>query len=158
MMPLTMIVAMARNGVIGKDGSLPWRIPEDLRFFRQATLGHTLIVGRRTYETLPPLPGRHLTVVSRQMHLPPRRGEPVFVQTIQRSIAASRWTDPEPIVIGGAQVYRAAMPHVTSILLTEIDRDVDGDTRLELDLTGFREVARAPGQTEGVTFLWLERE
>ena len=145
MLPLTMILARARRGVIGLRGGLPWpRIAEDMRRFKAATMGHTLIVGRKTLDTLPPLPGRYLCVVSRQPRLPPRRGEPVFVHTVPHAIEAARWTDDEPVVIGGAQVYAAALPYVTRALVTEIERDVEGDTFFDVDFAaeGLREVSR----------------
>lgn len=138
MRPLTMILATARNGAIGLRGALPWRIPEDLRRFKAATMGRTLIVGRKTAETLPPLPGRDLVVLSRNVD------HPRFdtYGWIESAIAAAREDDPEPVVIGGAEVYRAALPYVTRILLTEIDRDVEADTFFGLDRTGFVEVSR----------------
>lgn len=78
-------------------------------------------------------------------------------KTIEEAVATARETDPHPIVIGGAEVYRAALPHVTRILLTEIDRDVDGDTVFRLDRTGFVETERRAGETPGVSFVTLER-
>lgn len=139
MPPLTMVLARARNGVIGIAGALPWRIPEDLRRFKAATRGHSLIVGRVTAESLPPLPGRDLVVLSRDVNHP--RFDTYC--TIEAAINGARLEDPEPIVIGGAQMYRAALPHVTRALVTEIDRDVDGDTFFAVDFAaeGFREVS-----------------
>jgi dihydrofolate reductase len=140
MMPLTMSIARARGGVIGFAGALPWRIPEDLRRFRAATMGHTLIVGRATAESLPPLPGRDLVVLSRDVNHP--RFDTYC--TIGAAINGARLEDPEPFVIGGAQVYRAALPYVTRALVTEIDRDVEGDAFFGVDFgaEGFREVSR----------------
>lgn len=139
-MPLTMSIARARRGVIGLAGALPWRIPEDLRRFKAATMGRALIVGRVTYTTLPHLPGRRLVVLSRTGG---RCAWPI-AHSIEGAIADARETDPEPIVIGGAQVYRAALRYVTRALLTEIDRDVEGDAFFAVDFAaeGFREVSR----------------
>lgn len=154
MKPLTMSIARSRNGAIGLAGGLPWEIPEDLRRFRAATMDHTLIVGRVTYSTMPHLPGRRLVVLSRTGG---RCAWPI-AHTIEDAIAAARETDPEPIVIGGAQVYREALPYVTHILLTEIDRDVEGDTFFDLNTAGFREVVREVWVWEpGVSFVTLER-
>lgn len=140
MLPLTMILARARRGVIGLRGALPWRIPEDMRRFKAATMGHTLIVGRVTAERLPPLPGRSLVVFSRDVN------HPAFDTycTIEAAINGARLEDPGPIVIGGAQVYAAALPYVTRALVTEIDRDVGGDAFFDVEFgaEGFREVSR----------------
>lgn len=157
MPPLGMIVAMARDRVIGREGGLPWHVPEDLKHFRRVTTGHAVIMGRATWESIGrPLPGRRMIVVSRREAYAPE-GVEVFA-TLDAAIAAARTTDPMPIVIGGAQIYAAALPYVTKIWLTELDRDVDGDARLpELPPGAFREVSRACGDTEGVTFIELER-
>ena len=140
MMPLTMSIARARGGVIGFAGALPWRIPEDLRRFKAATMGHALVVGRVTYATMPHLPGRRLVVVSRTGG---RCAWPI-AHSIEAAIADARETDPGPFVIGGAQVYAAALPYVARALVTEIDRDVEGDAFFGVDFAaeGFREVSR----------------
>lgn len=161
-MTLSLIVAIARNGVIGKDGGLPWRIPEDMRHFKRVTMDHTLIVGRKTAEGLPRLQGRKLVVVSRAGVVPPQvvaaDNRVLHVRTtVEDAVAVARETDPEPIVIGGAEVYRAAMPFVSRIYLTEIDRAVDGDTRFDLDRTGFVETERRQGEERDVAFVTLER-
>lgn len=146
---LSMILAVARNGVIGHGGKIPWDLSEDRRHFRAITMGHTLIVGRKTAEGLPRLMGRTLTVVSLGLSDAARS----IGEAIQRAFA----TDPEPIVIGGAEVYRAALPLVTRIYLTEIDADYEGDTVFHLDRSGFVETDRRAGETPGVTFVTLER-
>lgn len=156
--PLTMIVAIARNGVIGKAGGLPWRIPEDLRHFKRETWGHALIVGRRTAETLPPLDYRRVLVVSRAgSTLADSARIWGVVSSFEAALDAARGVDPHPIVIGGAEVYRAALPFVTRILLTEIDADHEGDVFFHLDRTGWRETERRAGETPGVSFVTLER-
>jgi dihydrofolate reductase len=159
-MTLSLIVAIARNGVIGKDGVMPWQIPEDMRHFKAVTMGHTLIVGRKTYDGLPVLSGRRIVMVSRRCSAEScGHGTTGFrhAATIEDAITVARETDPEPIVIGGAEVYRAAMPYVSRIYLTEIDRDVDGDTRFDLDRTGFVETERRQGEERDVAFVTLER-
>ncbi len=152
-MTLSLIVAIARNGVIGAGGALPWRVSEDLRHFKATTMGHTLIVGRKTMSALPPLPGRRLVVMTRNYP----GGGLRCAATIEDAVAAARETDPEPFVIGGAEVYRAALPHVSRIYLTEIDRDAEGDTFFHLDRTGWTETERRAGQEPGVSFVTLER-
>src|SRR5215212_3731570 len=127
MEPLVLVVAIARNGVIGKNGKLPWHIPEDLRFFKAATMGHAIIMGRRTFdETKGPLPGRRNILVSRSPGFSAPGCE--VAPSLEQAIALARRTDPEPRVIGGAEIARLAMPLLTRIYLTEIDRDVEGDT------------------------------
>jgi dihydrofolate reductase len=126
-LPLTFIVAVAHNGVMGKDGKLPWNLPEDLAFFRDTTMGHAVIMGRRTWdERGVPLDGRRNIVVSRSGNVSGTGRE--VAATIEDAIALARATDPEPIVLGGAEIFRAALPYATRILMTEIDFDADGDT------------------------------
>ena len=154
--PLVLVLAVARRGVIGKDGKLPWRVPEDLRHFRAMTLGHAVIMGRKTYqETGRPLPERRNLVVTRD----PRFEAPgcEVVASLDEALARARTSDPEPRVIGGAELYRLALPLATRVELTELDLDVEGDTVFELDRAGFVETARRPGETPGVTFVTLER-
>lgn len=155
--PLAMILAVANNGVIGKDGKIPWPISEDLRHFKKTTMGHTLIVGRKTYEGLPPLPGRRLVGVSRKHPLAMMNAGIRVCPTVEDAIGVARETDPEPIVIGGAEVGRAALPYVTRIYLTEIGHDYEGDTTFHLDRAGWRETSRRAGETPGVSFVVLER-
>jgi dihydrofolate reductase len=125
--PLTFIVAVSHNGVMGKDGKLPWDLPEDRAFFRDSTMGHAVIMGRRTWdERGVPLPGRRNIVVSRAGQVSGTGRE--IARTIEDAITLARATDPDPYVLGGAQIFRLAMPYATRILLTEIDFDVDGDT------------------------------
>ena len=159
-MSLSMIVAIARGGMIGHCGRLPWRIPEDMRHFKRVTMDRTLIVGRKTYDGLPVLSGRRIVMVSRRCSAESCGHDDAgfrHAATIEEAITVARETDPEPIVIGGAEVYRAAMPHVSRIYLTEIDRDVDGDTRFDLDRTGFVETERRQGEERDVAFVTLER-
>lgn len=157
MSPLVMVLALARRGALGRDGGLPWRIPEDLRHFRDVTLGHAVIMGRRTWdEVKKPLPGRRNLVVSRNPALA-LEGATVC-PSLDAAIAAARQTDPEPCVIGGAELYRLALPQATRIELTEIDRDVEADTFFELDRTGFVESSRRRAETPDVSFVTLRRE
>lgn len=127
MQPLALIAAMARNRVIGNHGDLPWHEPEDLAHFKRTTLGHAVIMGRKTAESLKlrPLPKRRNLVVTRQsgLVLP---GFEVFTD-LDAAIAAARTTDPEPMIIGGGELYALALPQITTMHLTVVDRDYDGD-------------------------------
>jgi dihydrofolate reductase len=126
--PLTLIAAVARNGVIGRGGQLPWSLPEDRAHFQRATLGHAVIMGRRTWdETGAPLAGRRNLVVSRSGQVS-GAGREVY-PTLEAAVAAARRTDPAPFVIGGAEIFRLALPLATRLLLTELEFEAEGDTR-----------------------------
>jgi len=156
MKPLALVVAVADNGAIGKDGQLPWRIPEDLKHFKNVTMNHAVIMGRKTFDSIGKvLPGRRFVIVTRQSGLTIPDAE--VASSLEEAIAVARKTDDEPRIIGGAEIYKAALPLVTKIFLTEVHRDVDGDAFFQLDRSGFREVERRKGEAEGVEFVTLER-
>lgn len=127
-MPRTvrMIWAQAAGGVIGADGALPWQLPEDLRLFRALTLGATVVMGRRTWESLPPrfrpLPGRRNVVLSGTLD-PAELGVPV-ARSVEEVLAGEQdlW------VIGGGGVYAAFLPHADEVVVTEVDAEPPGDT------------------------------
>lgn len=157
MKPLTLVLALGRGGALGKDGKVPWHIPEDLKHFRAATRGHAVIMGRKTWDEVgKPLPDRRNIVVSRDraLSLP---GATV-VASVDEAIRVARETDDDPRVIGGAEIYRLAVPLATTIELTEVDRDVAADTFFALDRAGFVETARRRGETPDVSFVTLTRE
>lgn len=123
---LTLIVARARNGVIGRNNELPWHLPEDLRHFRQQTTGHVVLMGRKTWESIGrPLPNRRMVVISRQqLDLP----EGVALAgSLEEAISRHAADAKELFVIGGAQIYAQAMPLADRIVLTEIDLEPEGD-------------------------------
>ncbi|MHC5012117.1 MAG: dihydrofolate reductase, partial [Planctomycetota bacterium] len=123
---LALIVCHAKNRVIGKDGQLPWRYPEDLRHFKATTMGHAIIAGRMTHESIGrALPGRRNLVVSRRRAYR-ADGCEVF-DSLDAAVAAAHETDDCPFVIGGAQVYAEALPRVTRMVVTEVQREVEGD-------------------------------
>ncbi|MEO8877582.1 MAG: dihydrofolate reductase [Polyangiaceae bacterium] len=155
-MPLSMIAAVAKNKVIGNVGQLPWRIPEDLKFFKTQTTGHAIIMGKKTWDsTGRPLPKRRNIVVSR--HASAIEGAEVYA-SIDEAVARARETDPEPYVIGGAEIYRVAMPLATTLYITEIDQTPEGDTHFpDFPVDEWREVERRAGETPGVSFVRLER-
>ena len=130
---ISLIVARARNGVIGRDGDLPWRLPSDLKFFKATTLGKPCVMGRRTWESLPfPLPGRANLVLTRQRGYAAKGAEVFhgFGEVIGAAYAeAGRTGADEIMVIGGAGLYRQSLPHAHRVYITEVDADVEGDTR-----------------------------
>ncbi len=136
--PLSMILAVANNGAIGLRGGLPWgRIKDDMEHFRAVTMGHPCIMGAETWRGLPPkfkpLPGRRCMVLSTTMLPCDAVGAEVF-GSLNHAILAARNNENEydhgcePMIIGGATVYRAALQMVTRIYLTNIPRDLDADT------------------------------
>lgn len=139
---LSLIAAVAANGVIGSDNALPWRLSEDLKRFKALTLGHPVIMGRRTFESLGrPLPGRRNIVVSRNAAY---RAEGCEVAaSLDAAVAACRDASEEIFVIGGAQVYAEALAQAHRLYLTEIRRDYPGDARFpEFDRRLWRETSR----------------
>ena len=129
---LSMIVARARNGSIGKDGTLPWRLADDLKLFKQATLGKPIIMGRKTWESLPrkPLPDRQNIVLTRHWDYS-APGARVY-SNINAAIAAGRAIAQksgvdEIFIIGGQSLFERAMPLTERLYITEVDADIDGD-------------------------------
>ncbi len=118
------IAAMSRNRVIGHEGSIPWKLPKDMKFFRETTTGHTIVMGRKTFDSIGrPLPRRENIVISRS------GSEIPGVRTVRNPEEIEPPADGKNIyVIGGAEIYRALMPRCEEILLTFVDRVVEGDT------------------------------
>ena len=147
---LTLIAAVARNGVIGVDNRLPWQLPADLKRFRELTTGHAVIMGRKTWESLPakfrPLPGRRNIVVTRNDSF---RAEGATVTTsLPDAIAAA--SGDEAFVIGGAELYKAALPLADRLQLTEIDATYEGDTWFPaIDGDRWRETSRETHSGDG---------
>ncbi len=121
------VAALARNGVIGAQGRLPWHLPEDLQHFKKLTLGHPVIMGRRTWESLGrPLPGRENIVVTRRAGYAAAGAR--IAASLEAAVALCAGA-PVAFVIGGAEIYAAALPRADGLVLTEIDADYAGDTR-----------------------------
>lgn len=138
---LTLIVARARNGVIGRAGTLPWRLPEDLAHFKRTTMGCPIVMGRRTWESIGrPLPGRRNIVVSRDAGLAAAGVEVAASLDTALALCADA---AEVFVIGGARLYAEALPRAQRLVVTEIDADFDGDTQFPaVDRQQWREAAR----------------
>lgn len=140
---LYLIAAVAANGVIGADGGLPWRLPEDLQHFKRMTKGHAVIMGRKTWESIgKPLSGRNNVVVTRQAgYAAPGASVAPSLEAALALCAAQEIV----FVIGGSELYRAALPLADGLLLTEIHRDFAGDTRFpEFDRRQWKETERKP--------------
>ena len=129
------VAAMAVNRVIGDAGRIPWHLPEDLRWFKELTMGGTLLMGRVTYESIGrPLPGRQTIVLSR------REGWQIPGVAVIRDLSQLRQAsgDSEVFVVGGAEIYRAALPYCRDLYLTEVRREVNGDSRMPVFEDVFR--------------------
>ena len=144
---LALIVAVAENGVIGKNNALPWRLPEDLRHFKRVTLGKPVIMGRKTFESIgKPLPGRTNIVITRNAAYQ-AAGVSVVLSlaaalALAQAVAAQDGAE-EVMVIGGAEIYRAALPQADQLYLTEVQASVAGDAVLpDMNWDQWLEVSR----------------
>jgi dihydrofolate reductase len=126
---IAIVAALARGGVIGRDNAIPWQVPEDARHFRELTMGHPVVMGRRTWDSLPPsyrpLPGRRNVVLSRDHGWQAAGAE--RASSLDEALEMVEGA-PQVFVVGGADVYAAALPIADALLLTEIDVVVEGDT------------------------------
>jgi dihydrofolate reductase len=139
---ISFVVAVARNGVIGREGGLPWHISSDLKRFKEITMGKPVVMGRKTWDSLPrrPLPGRRNIVITRQPDFRAEGADVVATPEAALSLCAGA---PEVAVIGGGEIYRLFWPMVDRLYLTEVDLEVEGDTHFPpLDPAEWREVAR----------------
>ncbi len=130
-MRLTLVAAVARNGVIGREGQLPWSIPADLQHFKRLTMGAPLVMGRKTFASLPGiLPGRPHIVVSRTLSNiedPRVHVAATFCAAIDLAKGLARGPQHDVFVVGGTDIFAAALPHADRLILTEIDAEVMGD-------------------------------
>ena len=150
-----LIAAVARNRVIGARGGMPWHLPGDLRHFKATTLGHPVIMGRRTWDSLgKPLPGRENIVVTRRRDA--QIPGALVAGSLQEALSLSQGHD-RVFVIGGAEIYALALPFADGLVLTEIDRDFDGDTMFpEWDRAAFRETRREAQAAEGLRYDFVQ--
>ncbi len=138
---LSILVAMASNRTIGINNTLPWRCPEDLKHFKALTMGHHMIMGRKTFESIgKPLPGRTTVVVTRNREL--KIEGCIIAHSLQNAIVACG-NDEEIFIVGGADLYAQALPLVDTLYITEIHQDVNGDAHFpELNPAEWQEVTR----------------
>ena len=168
---IVLVAAVARNGVIGREGGLAWNIPEDMAHFKAVTAGGTVIMGRSTWESIPqrfrPLPGRRNIVLSRQQGFAAPGAE--VVSTLQAALAAATSARPGQatpaavFIIGGAQVYTAALPLAHRLELTEVQHDFDGDAHFpegwqqDFQEAGRRRVSTSAPNGFDIDFVSYER-
>jgi len=155
---LSLIVALAENRVIGRDNQLPWHLPNDLKYFKNVTLGKPVVMGRKTYESIGrPLPGRTNIVITRQAdYQPPGANDSVKVVA---SLAAARQLaeqvcqedgQDEAMIIGGAEIYSQALPLVDQMYLTEVHAELEGDAWFpEFDRSAWKKVSGEDHPAEG---------
>jgi dihydrofolate reductase len=159
---IAFVVAVSRNGVIGREGKLPWRLSSDLRFFKTITMGKPLIMGRKTWESLPkrPLPGRDNIVITRQRGY--RASGATVVADAEAALSkaqmfAARSKSDEIAVIGGGEIFTLLLPKADRIYLTEVDLEVEGDTKFPaIDPAQWKEVGRerfACGENDDAAFV-----
>ena len=133
---LSIIVAAGKNNIIGKDGNLPWHLPDELARFKQITIGHPIIMGRKTHESIGrPLPGRQNIVISRDKHFSATGCE--VAQSLEQAIKIAGRSS-EIFIIGGASIYPLALPLADKIYLTRVDVSPDGDKRFSFDTSSWK--------------------
>lgn len=138
---LSMIVAKAKNNVIGVNNTLPWHLPEDLKRFKGLTMGHHIIMGRKTFESLGRLlPGRTTVIVSRNENFSVQGA--IVANSVEQALALCG-DDDEPFLIGGEQLYHAGLSFVNRLYITEVDLEIEGDAFLpEIDLKNWNLVEK----------------
>jgi dihydrofolate reductase len=145
-MEISAIAALSRNRVIGRDNDLPWKLPDDMRFFMETTKGHHVIMGRKNYDSLKgkfkPLPDRTNIIITRQKNL--QAPGCIILNDIEAAVDVARKnSETECFIIGGSEIYKLAMPLTTRLYLTEIDAEIDGDTFFpSIDKSRWQEVSR----------------
>ena len=155
---ISMIVARSRNHVIGRDNQMPWKISADLQFFKRVTMGHPVIMGRKTWESIGrPLPGRRNIIVSRNADYQATGGE--LVGSLDEALKSLSEFE-RVFVIGGEQLFKQAFDKADRLYITEIDLDIDdGDTFFEVpNASNWKEVERTPGSEGDITFSFVTLE
>ena len=160
---ISFIVARAKNGVVGKDGGLPWNLPGELALFKQRTMGHPIIMGRKTHESIGrALPGRTNIVIT---HNPKLNAEGcTVVQSLEQALVEAKKAPghEEIFIIGGEAIWELALPHADRIYLTEVQADIEGDKYFKFDRSDWKEVARDEHKADAknkydFNFLTLDR-
>ncbi len=144
---LSILVAMASNRTIGVNNSLPWRCPEDIKRFKALTMGHHMIMGRKTFDSIgKPLPGRTTVVVTHNREI--KIDGCIIAHSLQDAIAACAG-DENPFIVGGAELYAQALPLADTLYITEIHQDISGDAHFpEFNRSEWQEVSREARQQE----------
>ncbi|HEY4123657.1 MAG TPA: dihydrofolate reductase [Rhizomicrobium sp.] len=160
--PITLVLARADNGVIGARNAIPWRIPEDLKYFKAITMGKPIVMGRKTWDSFPkkPLPGRTNIVITRAADW--RAEGAVTVHSLDEALAKAQGENPDEIaVIGGAEIYNLALPRADRVYLTEVHMDAPGDVSMPaFDSAHWHEIARVDHATADnlrYSYVTLER-
>ncbi|RYG60455.1 MAG: dihydrofolate reductase [Alphaproteobacteria bacterium] len=158
MIMVSLIVAVARNGVIGRQGGLPWHLRDDMKYFADTTRGHTVVMGRKTFESIPekyrPLPDRRNIVVTRDTSWFAKGVDVVG----DLGEAMEKCGDGEVFVIGGGEIYAQAMHVADRLYVTEIAAEVEGDVVFPPYIVGWREVKRVPHQEGEWRYDWVVYE
>ncbi len=156
---VVLVAAVADNGVIGVDGELPWHLPEDFAHFKRTTLGHVVVMGRKTFESMGrPLPRRTNIVVTRQSDWGSEGV--VTAASFAEALEEAARHDGDVMVIGGGEIYGQALPVADEQVITEVHLSPEGDVRYpEFDRSAWREVRREAHEHDGTRFdiVWLER-
>ncbi len=163
-MKISLIVAMAENGVIGRRGDvLPWRLPADLAHFRQITTGHPIIMGRKTYETIgKPLPGRQNIIITRNPEFVAEGCD--IVNSLDEALRKAEDSKAvEAFIIGGGEIFKMAQPRATKLYLTLVHASIAGDTYFKYDKAIWQEIAREDHEADekneyNYSFLEFKRE
>lgn len=150
-MKLRAVACVAANGVIGRAGYLPWNVPEDMARFKELTMGHALIVGRKSY--MGPLVGRKLVILSRKGFSAPEGIE--IAKTKEEALKIALSADPEPFVIGGAEVYKLFEQEIGEIYLTRLNKEFEGDTLFPIVLDSWEKTSER-AFSEGTFETWVK--
>ena len=160
-MNLSIIVALSENNVVGINNQLPWHLSADLKRVKALTMGHHLVMGRKTYESIgKPLPGRTIVVITRNKNY--KAEGCVVVSSLTKALEKAK-DDNEPFIFGGGEIFREALPKVNKIYMTRIHQDFEGDTRFpELNMKEWKEISRQDFEAEEknnytYSFIDLER-
>lgn len=155
---ISLIVAASRNGVIGANNKLPWHLPADLKRFKQLTMNHPILMGRKTFESIgKPLPGRTNIVITRQKSF--KCCGTTVAHSLEEALLICE-NEKETFVIGGAEIFKRALPLADRIYFTRIEKDFEGDTKLfEIDLATWKETSREEFLNDPLphTFITLNR-
>lgn len=144
MTTVALIAAVARNGVIGDGMAMPWHVPDDLRFFKRTTMGHPMLMGRRTFETMGALPGRRSIVITRQTGWSHDGAE--VAHSLEEALQLTHDVKTA-FVVGGGEIYRAAMPLADRLVITHLDLDAEGSVTFPaIDPEVWTETTRDPGE------------